>query len=162
MSSALDLLTDACVGLPVRVQKMFGGHGFFAPNGGMFAGIVTDDAIMLKLEDPIAKAELIGLGGHAWVYQGRDKPMTMASWIIVPESFYDDQELFSGWAKRAHALVPPKKLSAKRPTKSAEPKKPAEPKKSPKKAATPKKRVPPKSGERAVSPSKQRAKARRR
>lgn len=125
MSSALDLLTDACVGLPVRVQKMFGGHGFFAPNGGMFAGIVTDDAVMLKIEDPTAKAELIALGGHAWIYQGRDKPMTMASWIIIPESFYDDQELFSAWARRAHTLVPPKKLSVKKKSKDAPKAKPS-------------------------------------
>lgn len=141
MSSALDLLTDACVGLPVRIQKMFGGHGFFAPNGGMFAGIVTDDAVMLKLEDEAAKAELVALGGHAWVYQGRDKPMTMASWIIVPESFYDDQELFSAWARRAHTLVPPKKLSAKKKSKKAGPPKAVSKTKPASRAAMPKTKV---------------------
>lgn len=38
--------------------------------------------------------------------------MTMAQWIVVPEAFFDDPELFATWAKRAHALVPPKKSSA--------------------------------------------------
>lgn len=120
MSSALDVLTDACVGLPVRIQKMFGGHGFFAPNGGMFAGILSDHEAMLKLVDEGAREELIAAGGRPWVYDGKGKPVTMASWIVVPESFFDDQEAFSAWARRAHALVPPKKVTTKRAPKKAE------------------------------------------
>jgi TfoX/Sxy family transcriptional regulator of competence genes len=118
MSSALDLLTDACADLVFSARKMFGGHGFFAPNGGMFAGIVTDDQIIFKLADEKARAELVAAGGHPWVYTGQKSPMTMAQWIVVPERFYDDQELFSGWAKRAHALVPAKvvKVPAKKRT----------------------------------------------
>lgn len=112
MSTALDLLTDACVGLPHTTRKMFGGHGFFAPNGGMFAGILSDTEVMLKLVEGPARTELIGLGGHPWTYLGQAKPMTMAQWIVVPEAFFDDPELFATWAKRAHALVPPKKASA--------------------------------------------------
>lgn len=109
MSRSLEILTDVCVGLPVRVQKMFGGHGFFAPNGGMFAGIVTNDEVILKLSDEKARSELIADGGHPWTYEGHGKPTTMSSWIVVPDSFYDDHETFQTWAKRAHALAPPKK-----------------------------------------------------
>lgn len=108
MSRALDVLTDACVGLPMTVRKMFGGHGFFAPNGGMFAAIVTDDEVILKLVRGAARDELIALGGHPWVYDGSGRPMTMAEWIVIPESFYDAQELLSKWAARAHDLVPAK------------------------------------------------------
>src|SRR5689334_21381166 len=108
MSRSLDLLTDACTGLPVSAKKMFGGHGFFAPNGGMFAGIVTDDEVILKHSLGPARDELIALGGKPWVYRGRDREMTMQEWIVVPETFYDDQELFSTWAARAHKLVPAK------------------------------------------------------
>ena len=93
----------------MTVRKMFGGHGFFAPNGGMFAGIVTDDEVILKLADEKARSELIAIGGHPWTYEGKGKPMTMQEWIVVPESFYDDHDLFSTWAKRAHRLVPPKR-----------------------------------------------------
>lgn len=110
MSTALDLLTDACVGLPHATRKMFGGHGFFAPNGGMFAGILSETEVMLKFVEGPARTELIGLGGHPWTYTGQAKPMTMQEWIVVPEAFFDDPELFAAWAKRAHALVPPKKL----------------------------------------------------
>ena len=75
MSRSLELLTDACVGLPVTPRKMFGGHGFFAPNGGMFACIVTDDEVIFKLVMGPLRDELISLGGKPWVYQGRDKAM---------------------------------------------------------------------------------------
>jgi hypothetical protein len=34
--------------------------------------------------------------------------MTMAQWIVVPDAFYDDPETFAAWARRAHALAPPK------------------------------------------------------
>src|SRR6267154_3867225 len=108
MSRSLDLLTDACTGLPTTPRKMFGGHGFFAPNGGMFAGIVTDDEVILKLELGPLRDALLGLGGHPWVYKGKQGTMTMAQWIVVPEGFYDDPEQFQEWIGKAHAVVPGK------------------------------------------------------
>jgi hypothetical protein len=61
------------------------------------------------------------------VYQGRERPMTMASWIVVPEAFYDDLEGFGAWTQRAHALAPskaPARRAARSPAKpaAAEPK----------------------------------------
>lgn len=129
MSALLDILKDACAGLPMTTRKMFGGHGFFAPNGGMFAGIVSDHEIIFKLGDETARAELIELGGRAWTYKGDTKPMTMREWIVVPENFYDDQELFAAWARRAHRMAPAKKIKTPKPPKKkaapARPKKPA-------------------------------------
>lgn len=119
MSRSLELLTDACADLEFTARKMFGGHGFFAPNGGMFAGIVTDDEVIFKLADDAARTELLALGGHAWTYDGQSKPMTMAQWIVVPEGFYDDPELFSVWARRAHKLVPAKAAAKKKPKRPA-------------------------------------------
>ena len=106
----IDLLEEACERLPHSTRAMFGGHGLFAPNGGMFAGIVTDDEIVLKLAEPAARGELIALGGHPWVYNGK---MTMNDWIVVPERFYDEPTELAAWAKRAHALAPPKKATKK-------------------------------------------------
>src|SRR5688500_13402361 len=108
MSRSLDLLTDACGRLPMKVKKMFGGHGFFAPNGGMFAGIVSDDEIIFKLMSGPARDQLIALGGHPWTYDGAKRPMTMQDWIVVPETFYDEPEQLAAWAKRAHGLAPAK------------------------------------------------------
>jgi DNA transformation protein len=146
MSRSLDLLTEACGSLPRTVRRMFGGYGFFAPNGGMFAGIVTDDEVILKLEDEAARRDLLAEGGHAWVYQGRDRPMTMASWIVVPEAFYDDPEQFGAWARRAHALVPAKRAAKGGASRRSKP--------------TPAKRAPPKPRPAAArpKPSKSRAK----
>lgn len=130
MASSLDILTEACEALRPVIQKMFGGHGFFAPNGGMFAGIVTDDAIVLKLEDGPARDELLRLGGRPWTYTGQSKPMTMQNWIVVPEEFYDDYELLGAWARRARDLAPPKKAktSSKASTKKKTAKKAVAPK----------------------------------
>jgi DNA transformation protein and related proteins len=108
MSRSLDLMGEACAGLRMTTRKMFGGHGFFAPHGGMFAGIVDDDEIVLKLQRGGARDELMALGGHPWVYEGRDKPMTMQEWIVIPENFYDDTEQLAEWLKRAHSLAPAK------------------------------------------------------
>jgi TfoX/Sxy family transcriptional regulator of competence genes len=135
MSRTLDLLADACARLPHTTRKMFGGHGFFAPNGGMFAGVVSKDEAILKLHDVAARTELEALGGHAWTYHGKHKPMVMREWIAVPESFYDDPDAFAAWAKRAHALAPAKQ---KAPPKSKTKPKPAT--KTPTGTPTPKKK----------------------
>ena len=113
MSRSLELLTDACARIPTTIRKMFGGHGCFAPNGGMFAGIVTDDAIIFKLADTEAREELVAAGGHAWTYDGSQKPMTMREWIVIPDHFYDDEALLRKWAERSHRLVPAKKKPTK-------------------------------------------------
>jgi TfoX/Sxy family transcriptional regulator of competence genes len=115
MSRSLELLTDGCASLVTTSRKMFGGHGFFAPNGGMFAGIVTDDEIIFKLKVGPLRDELIALGGRPWVYDGHKGPMTMNEWIVIPEPFYDEAELLAAWAAKAHAAVPGKalKLAAK-------------------------------------------------
>lgn len=113
MSAALDLLQEACRSLPCQIKRMFGGHGAFAPNGGMFAGIVTDDEVILKLADEEARSELIALGGKPWTYHGQKKPMVMREWIVIPAEFYDDQDLFAAWARRAHRLAPAKAKAGK-------------------------------------------------
>lgn len=108
MSKNLPILLDACARLPHQARAMFGGHGLFAPNGGMFAGIVDEDRIILKFSDTTAREELKTLGGEAWTYTGQARPMTMQEWILIPDGFYDDQEALAQWAHRAHQLVPPK------------------------------------------------------
>jgi DNA transformation protein len=127
MSRSLELLTEACAPLTMTTRKMFGGHGFFAPNGGMFAGIVTDDEVIFKLVEGPLRDDLIALGGRPWKYDARDRAMTMNEWIVVPERFYDDAELLAEWAAKAHSVAPAKKLQAKK----AAPSKPKKPKKKP-------------------------------
>lgn len=108
-SANLPLLEDACANLPHTTRAMFGGHGLFAPNGGLFACIVDEDRITLKLADTGARQELVDQGGEAWVYNNK---MTMKEWILIPEDFYDDTDLLAQWVARAHRLAPAKKAKA--------------------------------------------------
>lgn len=112
--SSLDLLEDACARLPHTTRAMFGGHGLFAPNGGMFAGIVDEDRIILKLGDEGPRAELVGLGGAPWTYAGGPKPMTMREWILVPDAFYDEPARLAEWAAVAHRAARPPKAKGKK------------------------------------------------
>lgn len=83
---------------------MFGGHGLFAPNGGMFAAIVDGGRIAIKLADPAEAAEFQEEGGRPWVYDGRS---TMSGWYVAPDALYDDPGRLEAWARRAHAKAAP-------------------------------------------------------
>jgi TfoX/Sxy family transcriptional regulator of competence genes len=108
-------------------RRMFGGLGYFAPNGGIFAAIVTHDDLVLKFVLGPERNELVALGGAPWVYEGSPRSITMQEWLVVPEAFYDDVELLKHWVGRAHRAAPPKKKRTKaRPPKSIPPPKPAE------------------------------------
>lgn len=114
---SLDLLEEAAADLPHSTRAMFGGHGLFAPNGGIFAAIVDEDRIVLKLADDAARGEMEALGGKAWTYNGK---MTMRDWILVPDGFYDAPRTLAEWTRRAHRLAKPgkpkgKKAPAKKP-----------------------------------------------
>jgi TfoX/Sxy family transcriptional regulator of competence genes len=119
---SLDLLEDACAKLPHSTRAMFGGHGLFAPNGGMFAGIVDDDRIVLKLEEGTPEHDAFkAAGGKPWSYQGKpaasaraktdrsSSGMTMKEWLLVPDAMYDEPRALAEWAAKAHRIVPAKK-----------------------------------------------------
>ena len=140
----IDLLEDACAKLPHTSRKMFGGHGLFAQNGGMFAGIVDDDRIVLKFArgEP-AGDEFRKAGGVPRVYKGKQGAMSMEEWLLVPDEMYDEPQALAAWAAKAHRVAPAKKTPAtkkapaaksvatKAPPRHAAPKKAA-----PKKSAT--------------------------
>ena len=106
----IDLLEDACAALPHTTRAMFGGHGLFAPNGGMFAAVVDDDRVALKLPLPDDAEAFRAEGGEAWVYDGR---ATMRAWYVVPDELYDDPRRLADWARRAHATAEPPRSKGK-------------------------------------------------
>lgn len=108
--SALPILEDACEGVPHTRRAMFGGHGFFAANGGMFAAVVDEDRIALKLPRPEDHEAFLAEGAKPWVYQER---MAMARWLVVPDAFYDEPRRLADWARRAAATAEPKKAKRK-------------------------------------------------
>lgn len=106
----IDVLEEAAAKLPHSTRKMFGGHGLFAPNGGMFAGIVDDDQIMIKFvaETP-GHAAFLETGAKPWVYNGKSSgAMTMREWLVIPDELYDDLGSLSDWLARSHKVVPAK------------------------------------------------------
>jgi TfoX/Sxy family transcriptional regulator of competence genes len=127
----LPLLEEALDALPHTRRSMFGGHGAFAPNGGMFAAIVDGDRIALKLPRQEDWDAFLAEGAEPWVYDGR---MSMAGWAVIPESLYDEPRRLAEWARRAHATAVPSKSKLARAKKAAG-KKAAAKKASPKKAA---------------------------
>lgn len=105
----VDLLEDACMRLPHATRAMFGGHGLFAPNGGMFAGIVDDDRMILKFPEGTPEhAAFLAAGGKPWTYEGGPKAMTMREWLLVPLDLYDAPTELAAWAAEAHRLAPAK------------------------------------------------------
>ena len=109
-SPSLPILEEACAVLPHTTRAMFGGHGLFAPNGGIFAAVVDDDRIVLKFADEVARAEFKAIGGRAWTYS---ENMTMREWLLAPDALYDEPRELAAWAARAHRLAPPKKARSK-------------------------------------------------
>jgi TfoX/Sxy family transcriptional regulator of competence genes len=83
----VDHLDDACAGLSHTKRSMFGGYGYFAPNGGMFAAVVDDDRIALKLPEPADHEAFVAEGAEPWVYDGK---MTMRGWLVIPDAMYDE------------------------------------------------------------------------
>ncbi|MFC3693815.1 TfoX/Sxy family protein [Chenggangzhangella methanolivorans] len=105
---------------PVRVKRMFGGHGLYA-DGVMF-GLVADDEIFLKAgpsNAPDFDAE--GLGPFA--YDTKTGRHVMTSYRRAPERALDDPDEMAAWARRSLAAAKagktPKPRSEKRPRKNA-------------------------------------------
>ncbi len=102
----IDLMEDACADLPHTTRAMFGGHGLFAPHGGIFAAVVDEDRLILKFADEGERAAFAAIGGHPWTYAGK---MTMKEWLLVPDDLYDEPTTLAEWTRRAYLVAPPKK-----------------------------------------------------
>ena len=95
---------------------MFGGHGLFAPNGGMFAAVVDGDRVALKLPRPEDQEAFVAEGAEPWVYEGRT---SMGGWFVIPDALYDEPRSLADWARRAHATAAPSRSKVARAKKAA-------------------------------------------
>jgi TfoX/Sxy family transcriptional regulator of competence genes len=131
-----DLLRDAAGHLPgVAEKRLFGCDGLFARDN-IFGLIWKTGRIGLKLTTPADFDTLMAMpGAEPWAPRH-----PMSHWVLVPESFHDDEEALALWARKAHAQAldappkaakPAKKPAAKKPAA----KKPAAKKPAPKKPA---------------------------
>lgn len=86
---------------PVTSRKMFGGAGLYL-DGVMFA-LIAEGEIFLKATGDFV-ADLEDMGSSPFVYDGKDKPVTMSYWRL-PESALDDADEAVDLARRAVACA---------------------------------------------------------
>ncbi|ULO24020.1 TfoX/Sxy family protein [Methylocystis sp. SB2] len=81
----------------VSVKRMFGGHGVYAD--GLFFAIEAGGEIYLKA-DRHSAARFEEAGSRLFVYQGKDRPITISYWSLPDQALEDGDELVR-WAKLA-------------------------------------------------------------
>lgn len=86
---------------PVSIRSMFGGGGVF--HDGLMFALIADDTLYLKVDDG-NRGDFEAEGMKPFTYVGKGKPISMSYWEL-PESTYDDPELFVEWAKNAYAAA---------------------------------------------------------
>ena len=98
---------------PIRVRRMFGGHGVYHDNL-MFA-LVADDVLYLKADRQTEK-RFAERGLEQFEYIKKGKPMKM-SYFMAPEEIYEDVSEARSWAKLAYdAAMRSKSKTRKRTT----------------------------------------------
>ncbi|KAF0134709.1 MAG: TfoX domain-containing protein [Methylocystaceae bacterium] len=81
----------------VSVKRMFGGHGVYAD--GLFFAIEAGGEIYLKADQHSA-ARFEEAGSRPFIYQGKDRPITISYWSLPDQTLEDADELVR-WAKLA-------------------------------------------------------------
>ncbi len=96
------LVEEASANLPeVTQRRMFGCDAFFA-RGSIYALIWKTGRIGLKVTDSLLFNELMSISGsQPWVAGEK----TMSHWVLVPETFHDDQSLLNEWVHHAYDLA---------------------------------------------------------
>jgi len=90
----LELLSS--VGTP-SAKRMFGGHGLRID--GHFVALIAFDRLYLKA-DALNRAQFAAAGGEPFVYDGKNKPVTLGYWSAPPQAM-DSPEAMRPWAQSA-------------------------------------------------------------
>ncbi|MFO1103590.1 MAG: TfoX/Sxy family protein [Methylocystis sp.] len=81
----------------VSAKRMFSGHGVYAD--GLFFAIEAGGEIYLKA-DRHSAARFREAGSRPFVYQGKNRPITLSYWSLPDRALEDPDELVF-WAKSA-------------------------------------------------------------
>lgn len=84
----------------VAARRMFGGHGMFLD--GLMFGLVAGDTLYLKVDDG-NRDGYVAVGMEPFK-PFADRPTTM-SYFPLPETVFEDQEMFEAWAREAYAAA---------------------------------------------------------
>ncbi len=97
----------------VTSRKMFGCHALWADDN-VFALVWKKGRLGVKLPDEAKYESLLGLkGSEPW----KAGPMTMAHWVLVPESMHSKSAELRKWVTTAHGLCIKLEKKAKKPAK---------------------------------------------
>ena len=132
----MDAFVELCVELlqplgPVRVRRMFGGHGIYMD--GLFMALVIQNQLYLKTDD-VSRERFLAAGCEPFSYSTKNGELQVISYYQPPEEALESPPLMLPWARlaleaalRAANAKASKPAAAKRPAakKSAAAKKPA-------------------------------------
>ena len=82
---------------PVRVTRMFGGHGFYVD--GVFIAIASGDRFYLKV-DAITRPRFEAAGCEPFVYDAKGKRVALGYWN-APDDAVESPMLMLPWARLA-------------------------------------------------------------
>jgi DNA transformation protein and related proteins len=86
---------------PVRVRRMFGGHGVYLDD--LFVAIVSDESLYLKA-DPQCAPAFEKAGGTRFAYESKGRSVSLQFWTPPPEAM-DSPRLMEPWARLAVAAA---------------------------------------------------------
>ncbi|MGJ8570787.1 MAG: TfoX/Sxy family protein [Hoeflea sp.] len=93
-----DAIGDMFVSLgEVTIKRMFGGKGIY--HQGKILALEVSGDILLKA-DAMSAPEFADAGARQWVYEGKNKPVSMPYWSI-PENALDDPDELAKWVALA-------------------------------------------------------------
>jgi DNA transformation protein and related proteins len=82
----------------VAARRMFGGHGLYRQ--GVMFGLVSDDALYLKVDDRNRPAfEAAGMG--PFTYETKSGTITIGSYYEAPAALFDEAEEMLAWVRPA-------------------------------------------------------------
>jgi DNA transformation protein len=98
---------------PVRIRRMFGGHGIF--HEGLMFALVADDVVYLKADaESLHHFTARGLAPFSYMKQGRAVEL---SYRAAPDEMFDDTEEAARWSRLAFdAALRSQAKSRKQPT----------------------------------------------
>ena len=83
--------------LPVRVRRLFGGHGIY--DGDLIFAIQAGGEIYLKTSDA-TRQRFVEAGSEPFVYRQRSQPRDLGYWKL-PEAALDEPDVLRHWVELA-------------------------------------------------------------
>ncbi|MDO8672067.1 MAG: TfoX/Sxy family protein [Dehalococcoidia bacterium] len=108
-----DLLAAAVAGIACQKKMAFGYPVYFV-NDNMFTGLHGNN-IFLRLSEQDRETILSAFEGASPF--APNPGMTMKEYVVVPDSLYNNPEVFNDWLERSFAYMaslPPKKAKSKK------------------------------------------------